>query len=353
MDISLILQKDSFTRKEIISLLELEDRQGFELLLSRAQDIRKQYFGNEIYLRGIIEFSNYCEQNCLYCGLRVRNRNLQRYRMDKSLILKTAGLIKTSGIKTIVLQSGEDYSYSCEFISHIIREIKAGTDSAVTLSLGERKFDEYEAWKEAGADRYLLKHETANPKLYSIYHQHQLLNERLKHLKFLKSIGFQTGSGNLIGLPHQSVEDFADDILLCKKLNVDMASFSPFIPSPETPYRSKKAPEFSMVLKVMAVARIVLRDVHIPATTALASMHNDGRRMGLLAGANVIMPNFTPPAFSSKYRIYPNKKNDCDIFTTLDELNNITESLNLKIVSSRGDSIRAALQPHLADLNVT
>jgi biotin synthase len=180
-----------------------------------------------------------------------------------------------------------------------------------------------------------------------------LLNERLKHLKFLKSIGFQIGSGNMIGLPHQAVADFADDILLCKKLNVDMASFSPFIPSPETPYRSKKSPEFNMVLKVMAVARIVLRDVHIPATTALASMSNDGRRMGLLAGANIIMPNFTPPAFSSKYKIYPKKKNDCDIFTTLNELEKITESLNLKIISSRGDSIKATLHPDYADLNVT
>jgi biotin synthase len=251
------------------------------------------------------------------------------------------------------LQSGEDNVYSCEFISHIIRQIKGGTDSAITLSLGERNFDEYEAWKEAGADRYLLKHETANPKLYSIYHQHQLLNERLKHLKFLKSIGFQIGSGNLIGLPYQTVEDFADDILLCKKLKVDMASFSPFIPSPETPYRSKKPSEFNMALKVMAVARIVLRDVHIPATTALASMHDDGRRMGLLAGANVIMPNFTPPAFSARYKIYPNKKNDYDITTTLNKLNNITESLNLQIVSSRGDSIKAALLPDYADLNVT
>jgi biotin synthase len=352
MDISLILQKKSLQKKDIISILLLEDRKDIESLMTRANEIREQYFGNEIYLRGIIEFSNYCEQNCLYCGLRIRNRNLQRYRMDESLILKTAGFINQKGIKTIVLQSGEDNAYSCEFITRIIRQIKSNTDSAITLSLGERKFDEYESWREAGADRYLLKHETANPKLYSIYHQHQLLDERLKHLKFLKSIGFQIGSGNLIGLPHQKVEDIADDILLCKKLNVDMASFSPFIPSPETPYRAKKPPEFSMVLKVMAVARIVLKDIHIPATTALASMQNDGRRMGLLAGANVIMPNFTPPDFSAKYRIYPNKRNDYDIFTTLDELNKIAESLNLKIISSRGDSLKVIPHSDFASLTV-
>lgn len=348
MDVSLTLKKESLNRKDIISLLQIDDGNDYELLFSRAAEIRGQYFGNEIYLRGIIEFSNYCEQNCLYCGLRSRNRILQRYRMDENLILMTAEIIKSGGIKTIVLQSGEDNSCSCEFISHIIRQIKYNDDIAVTLSLGERKFDEYEAWKEAGADRYLLKHETANPELYSIYHQHQSLDERLKHLKFMKSIGFQIGSGNLIGLPYQSIEDIANDILLCKKLDLDMASFSPFIPSPETPYRSKKAPDLKMVLKVMAVARIVLKDVHIPATTALASMHKDGRKLGLLAGANVIMPNFTPSIFSSKYRIYPNKKSDPDIFTALEELNKLTESLKLKIVSSRGDTLKPSSRHNYA-----
>lgn len=340
MDVNLILRKESLNRKDIVSLLEVEDPKEHELLYSRANEIREQYSGNEIYLRGIIEFSNYCEQNCLYCGLRSRNRILQRYRMDENLILKTAEIIKSNGIKTIVLQSGEDSLCTCEFITRIIRQIKNNMDIAITLSLGERKFDEYEAWKEAGADRYLLKHETANPKLYSIYHQHQILGERLKHLKFMKAIGFQIGSGNLIGLPYQTIEDIANDILLCKKLDVDMASFSPFIPSPETPYRGKKSPDINLVLKVMAVARIVLKKAHIPATTALASMHKDGRKLGLLAGANVIMPNFTPSIFSAKYRIYPNKKSDSDISRVLDELNKLTESLNLKIVSSRGDAIR-------------
>ena len=346
-DISRILQKDLLSRKDIISLLQIDGRKEFELLLSRADEVRRQYLGDAIYLRGIIEFSNFCEQNCLYCGLRARNRNLQRYRMDDSLILKTAGLISAANIKTIVLQSGEDNSYSTDFIRCIIRQIKKTTDSAVTLSMGERKFTEYEVWKEAGADRYLLKHETANQKLYSIYHQHQPLKDRLKHLKFLKSIGYQTGSGNLIGLPFQTAEDIADDILLCRKLNVDMASFSPFIPSPETPYRAKKPADFYTALKVMAAARIVLKDVHIPATTALASLNKEGRRMGLMAGANVIMPNFTPSAFSNKYKIYPGKINDYDMSSSLLELNQIAESLNLRIVSSRGDS----LKPVVSDCN--
>jgi biotin synthase len=351
MDISLILKKDLIKREEIISLLQLKERSDFELLLSRAGELKNQYFGNEIYLRGIIEFSNCCEQNCLYCGLRTGNSNLSRYRMDENQILKTAELIYKSGIKTIVMQSGEDSLYSCEFISNIIKQIKNITDSAVTLSLGERKFDEYEEWRAAGADRYLLKHETANPGLYSIYHHHQLLQDRLEHLKFLKSIGYQTGSGNLIGLPFQTIEDIADDILLCKELNADMASFSPFIPSPHTPYRSKKPADIDTILKVMAVARIVLKDVHIPATTALATMHEEGRRMGLLAGANVIMPNFTPSIYSKRYSIYPNKINDYDISETLDELNKIADSLNFKIISSRGDSLKE-VKPDLSLLHI-
>ncbi len=340
MEISLILKKDSFTKEEIISLLKIRNEKDLELLLSRAGEIRNQYFGNEIYLRGIIEFSNYCDQNCLYCGLRTGNSNLSRYRMDESQILKTAEEILSAGIKTIVLQSGEDSSYSCEFISNIIKQIKYNSDPAITLSLGERRFGEYEAWRDAGADRYLLKHETANPGLYSVYHQHQRLSDRLEHLKFLKSIGYQTGSGNLIGLPYQTIEDIADDILLCRELNVDMASFSPFIPSPDTPYRNKKPEDFKTIITVMAVARIVLRDVHIPATTALASLNKEGRKLGLLAGANVIMPDFTPRIYRNKYLIYPNKKSDCSISATLEELNNITELLHLKIAPLRGDSVK-------------
>ena len=258
MDIKPILQKDNLEKKEIISLLQADDAKDINIIFARAAEIRNEFMGNEIHLRGIIEFSNYCEQNCLYCGLRKSNEDLQRYRMNEEIILSIAKTINEKGIKTIVLQSGEDNNCSSEFISKIIRHIKL-FDTAVTLSLGERNFNEYEIWKEAGADRYLLKHETANPKLYSMYHQGQLLDERLKHLTILKKLGYQVGSGNLIGLPFQTIEDIADDILLCKKMDVDMASFSPFIPSPDTPYRQKKTVDSKLILKTIAVARIVLK----------------------------------------------------------------------------------------------
>ncbi|MCL5028543.1 MAG: [FeFe] hydrogenase H-cluster radical SAM maturase HydE [Bacteroidetes bacterium] len=303
-----ILNRKILSKEEIITLLRAQDRNDIQAIYTKADQVRKKYCGDEVHLRGIIEFSNYCEQNCLYCGLRKFNTSLTRYRMTEEEILQTARTIYEAGIKTIVLQSGEDFDFSGEDITQIIKSIKKEFDIAITLSLGERDFAEYKIWREAGADRYLLKHETANPKLYSTYHLGQKLYDRVEHLHYLKSLGYQIGSGNLIGLPNQSIEDIADDIILCRDLDVDMASFSPFIPSPMTPYQNQEQADVDYVLKVIAVARIVLKNVHIPATTALATIDSNGREKGLMAGANVIMPNFTPSTYRNHYAIYPNKK---------------------------------------------
>ena len=303
-----ILDKEKLDKDDIISLLQVEDRNEIILLYQKADEVRKQYCGDEVHLRGIIEFSNYCEQECLYCGLRKSNYSLTRYRMSKDEILNTAGMIYQNGIRTIVLQSGEDFDCTAEDIEDIIKSIKDEFDIAITLSLGERSFSEYKMWRKAGADRYLLKHETANPRLYSIYHSKQRLQDRLDHLIYLKSIGYQIGSGNLVGMPQQTLNDLADDIILCKELDVDMASFSPFIPSPNTPYRKQSACGINLILKVMAAGRIVLKNSHIPATTALGTMDQYGREKGLQVGANVIMPNYTPAPYRERYAIYPNKK---------------------------------------------
>lgn len=303
-----ILNKEEFSKDDIISLLQTEDWYEVQSIYSKADEIRKIYCGNEVYLRGIIEFSNNCEQDCLYCGLRKSNTNLDRYRMSKDEITQTAQTISDLGIKTIVLQSGEDFLFTGKDIADIISSIKAKLDVAITLSLGERNFEDYKLWNTAGADRYLLKHETANPKLYSSYHLNQSLQDRIDHLFYLKSIGYQIGSGNIIGLPQQNIKDIAEDIILCRELDLDMASFSPFIASPETPYRNQKNADINLTLKVMAVARIVLKNVHIPATTAIATLDEYGREKGLQVGANVIMPNFTPNPYRDKYAIYPNKK---------------------------------------------
>ncbi len=334
-----VLNKQQFDKDDIIYLLSLSDKEDIAELFHKADSVRKEFCGDEVHLRGIIEFSNYCEQDCIYCGLRKSNIQLERYRISPNEIIETAARIFSAGIKTVVLQSGEDFYYTKDDITKIIRSIKASCDVAITLSLGERSFNEYEEWKSAGADRYLLKHETANKKLYSALHSHQELEERLSHLRYLKSIGYQAGSGNIIGLPGQTIQDIADDILLCKELDCDMCSFSPFIPSPETPMKNIPPADLNLTLKTMAVARIVLKDVHIPATTALSTLSPDGRRLGLKAGANVIMPNFTPDRYKDKYQIYANKKT-YDPIKYVAELKQMIFSMGLKISSTKGHSLK-------------
>jgi biotin synthase len=336
-----IIEKEYLSKEDIVFLLSLEDPLEVNLLYQKADKVRKEYCDEEVHLRGIIEFSNNCEQDCPYCGLRLSNLKLDRYRMSEDEILTTAEHIYKAGIKTIVLQSGEDFEYTRSYITNLIISIKNKLDVAITLSLGERDFGDYDKWKKAGADRYLLKHETAKPDLYEKIHQRQKLEERLEHLKYLKSIGFQTGSGNIIGLPGQSLEDIADDLILCKELNCDMVSISPFIPSPDTPFRNVAKANLQLTLKAMAVGRIFLKDVHIPATTALGTLDELGRERGLQAGANVIMPNYTPNPYRQNYQIYPDKKcisDDplaCGSCLTL-----MIESLGRKVGKSKGHSLK-------------
>ena len=342
MNLYEILHKEELTKGEIIFLLNLKGKNDQQELFDRANEVRSIYCGDEVHLRGIIEFSNYCEQDCIYCGLRKSNYILSRYRMTPEEIIETAHVISNLGIFTIVLQSGEDNYYDTDLIAYIIYQIKQNTNAAITLSLGERGFDEYRTWKMAGADRYLLKHETASRKLYSVYHKKQKLEDRLSHLRFLKTIGYQIGSGNMIGLPMQTIEDMADDILLCKELDLDMAAFGPFIPSPDTPYQNKKAGDVDLTLRTMAAARIVLKKVHIPAITAL---DDDGRIKGLNAGANVVMPDLTPSSYREQYQIYHDKKciNDNPL-NCKGCLQLQIEAIGRKISNSRGDSLKLTEQ---------
>ena len=343
MVLNKILQNSDLTREEIIYLLSLQDEGDIQKLYNRADEIREKYFGDEVHLRGIIDFSNHCSQNCLYCGLRQENIMLQRYRMTAEEIISTAKQITNLGIYTIVLQSGEDAIYDTDLVAYLIYTIKQKSNAAVTLSLGERGFDEYRTWKIAGADRYLLNYETSNPKLYSVYRLNHSLEERINHLNFLKSIGFQIGSGNIVGLPMQTIEDIADDILICKELNLDMASFNPFLPALNTPYKGKQSAGLKLTLKAMAVARIVLKNVHIPATIALTNLVDNGRILGLNAGANIVMPDYTPSPYREKNLIYADKesviKSSKDSRTCLEvEI----ESIGRRISSSRGDSLKSA-----------
>lgn len=282
-----------------------------EEIFKLADEFRRKYVGDEVHVRAIIEFSNYCTQNCLYCGLRAPNRNVRRYRMTPEQIVERARFIAQLGIKTIVLQSGEDPYYTTEIVRFIIEEIKK-LDIAITLSLGERNFDEYRIWKEAGADRYLLKHETASPQLYAKLHPGDDLSIRKAHLFELKRLGYETGTGCMVGLPGQTAFDLALDLAFFRELDADMVGIGPFIPHSQTPLKDERGGDVKTTLKMVALTRVILPTANIPATTALGTLDPRARTVALTCGANVLMPNLTPNELRDKYEIYPGKSSFYD-----------------------------------------
>lgn len=290
-------------KKEIINLLNSDGRELFKL----ADDTRKKTVGDGVHLRGLIEFSNICKRNCAYCGLQAANKTLERYRLKKEEIIKIAENGAQLGYKTVVLQSGEDDFFTTEKLCKIVSEIKK-FDLAVTLSVGERSFSDYKALKSAGADRYLLRIETTDENLYKKLHPKMDFKNRVQCLYNLKELGYETGTGSLVGLSGQTVESLAEDILFYKKLNADMVGIGPFIPHPQTPlYRELEPENFDMALKMMAITRLILPDINIPATTAMETIDKNGRIKALQAGANVVMPNITTTEYRAKYEIYPGK----------------------------------------------
>ncbi len=292
--------------KENLAFLLKQPLGDLAYLLKMADQKREEVFGDEVHLRAIIEFSSYCKQNCFYCGLRKDNDKIERYQLDKEEIVNTARAAAEISYQTVVLQSGED-EYPAQEIAEIIREIKAKTDMAVTLSLGERDFGAYKLWKNAGADRYLLKHETADQALYEKLHPDMSYENRIESLKYLKGLGYQIGSGVIIGLPDQTEEILAEDLLLCQELDIDMMGAGPFIPHQETPLKGAARGTVEMTLKFNALARLLMPLIHIPATTALGTIDVEGRQKALQAGANVVMPNVTDSSYREKYQIYPDK----------------------------------------------
>lgn len=295
---------EDFSKKEIIDLLK-DDSQN-EWLFSLADKIRKEYVGDEVHLRGLIEFSNICKCTCKYCGLRYENSEVERYRISTPSILSTAKKACAAGYKTIVLQSGEDRFFSQKVMCEIIEEIKK-LDVALTLSIGERSFDDYKAFKESGADRYLIRIETTDKNLYKEMHPNMSFENRVRCLKDLKTLGYEVGTGCLVGLPSQTIESLAGDILFFKEINADMIGIGPFIAHPQTPLKNCVNGDLTLSLKVMALTRIMLKNINIPATTAMETLNPDGRLMALQSGANVIMPNVTDVNYCEKYDIYPNK----------------------------------------------
>lgn len=293
----------NLTKQEIIQLLQY----GNEALFKAADLVRKEFVGDEVHLRALIEFSNICKRSCFYCGLRAPNKNAQRYRLTKSEILNLAQKAVNYGYKTIVMQSGEDDFFTAEYLAEIIKEIKNISDVAITLSIGERSYEEYKILKEAGADRFLLRIETTDKDLYKKFHPNMDFDNRVRCLKDLGELGYEVGTGCLVGLPEQTLESLAEDILFFKKIKADMIGVGPFIPHKDTPLWGKNGGTFEMALKVMAITRLLLPDINIPATTAMETLNPNGRLITLQSGANVVMPNATEGDYRKKYEIYPGK----------------------------------------------
>ncbi|MFA6610020.1 MAG: [FeFe] hydrogenase H-cluster radical SAM maturase HydE [Candidatus Omnitrophota bacterium] len=302
-----VYQDPENSYSEIAELLMLQDRSEIERLFSFADSVRQEFMGSGVLLRGIVEFSNRCSNSCFYCGLNKDNKNIARYSMSADEVLDAVGEMHSMKIRTVVLQSGEDRELDPIWLAGLIKDIKKRFGLAVTVSVGEKSHEEYKLWREAGADRYLLKVETTDPKVYSDSHAMRKLGSRMKCLDDLSGLGYQTGSGLLIGLRGQAIESIVKDILYLKEKDFDMIGIGPFISHGDTPFALDRAGDVELTLKTLAVTRIVTRNAHMPATTAIGSSGGDHRVKALKAGANVLMPNFTPSRYKRLYSIYPGK----------------------------------------------
>jgi biotin synthase len=314
-------------------------------LFAAAEAVREKYYGKKVYFRGLIEFSNYCKNNCYYCGIRHDNPNVRRYRLSEEDILACCEKGYALGFRTFVLQSGEDLYYTDERMCSIVSSIKRRfPDCAVTLSIGEKSYESYKKYFDAGADRYLLRHESANEKHYSLLHPKSLsLAHRKQCLFDLKKIGYQVGAGFMVGSPQQTFENLAEDMLFLQQLGPEMVGIGPFIPHKDTMYRDRPTPDAALSLVMLALTRLLLPQALIPATTALGTVDPLGREKGLRAGANVVMPNLSPTANRKDYMLYDNK------ICTGDEAAECRRCMDRRIISagfepdySRGDHVKFA-----------
>ena len=330
----------SLDREQWIQLLSERSEETDQYARDLGNKVRQQIYGNDIYVRGLVEFTNYCKNDCYYCGIRRSNKNAQRYRLTEEDILLCCQQGYELGFRTFVLQGGEDGYYTDERLLSIIHKIKAEyPDCALTLSIGEKSEESYRDYREAGVDRYLLRHETADEEHYGKLHPSSMSCEHRKNcLRTLKKLGFQTGAGFMVGAPYQTVENLADDFLFLKELDPEMVGIGPFIPHQDTPFHGEKSGTLEDTLFYLALLRLMLPHVLLPATTALGTIHPKGREMGVLSGANVVMPNLSPVSVRKKYMLYDGK------ICTGDEaaecrhcLSRRMEQIGCQIVSDRGD----------------
>ncbi|MDY2847789.1 MAG: [FeFe] hydrogenase H-cluster radical SAM maturase HydE [Oscillospiraceae bacterium] len=331
---------EDISAEELSRLISSHTAEDLDYICGKANAVRKRIYGDDIYVRGLIEFTNYCRNDCLYCGIRRSNKNADRYRLTREQILDCCETGYVLGFRAFVLQGGEDSFYSDDDICRIVSEIKEKyPDCAVTLSIGEKSRESYRAYYNAGADRYLLRHETADNAHYAKLHPNELsLENRKRCLYDLKDIGYQTGSGFMVGSPYQTADTLAEDMLFLKGLDPHMVGIGPFIPHHDTPFAAEKPGTLELTLFMVALTRLMLPHALIPATTALGTVAFDGRERGILAGANVVMPNLSPRDVRKKYLLYDNK------ICTGDEaaecrscLERRMNGIGCRIVVSRGD----------------
>lgn len=321
-------------------LLTTENRVVLEALASRARETADMIYGKKVYIRGLIEFTNYCKNDCLYCGIRRSNRCTDRYRLTEEQILSCCAAGYELGFRTFVLQGGEDPYFTDEKVCSLVAAIKKEhPDCAVTLSIGEKERASYQAYFDAGADRYLLRHETANREHYEKLHPAEMtLENRKRCLWDLKEIGYQTGCGFMVGSPYQTIQTIYDDLQFIRELQPEMVGIGPFIPQRDTPFGNEAAGTMEMTLRLLSIIRLIHPHVLLPATTALGTIHPKGREKGILAGANVVMPNLSPVDVRDKYKLYDNK------ICTGDEaaecrfcMQKRMETIGYEVVTERGD----------------
>lgn len=302
-------ETQTLNKAEWIALIEGRTEALAAYLFEQAREVRHQYYGHDIYIRGLIEFTNYCKNDCLYCGIQKSNQHASRYRLTKEDILSCCATGYDLGFRTFVLQGGEDAYYTDEKIVDLIISIKSRyPDCAITLSIGEKPHDSYQAYFDAGADRYLLRHETYNATHYSKLHPPTLTAAtRQQCLADLKTIGYQVGTGFMVGSPFQTSENLAEDMLFIKRLQPQMVGIGPFIPHHDTPFKDQAAGTLELTLFMLGLLRLMLPQVLLPATTALGTIDPKGRELGILSGANVVMPNLSPTDVRKDYALYDNK----------------------------------------------
>ena len=335
-----ICEKKHINKEELTILLTTKDQEGIRYLREQAKEAAQSIYGNHIYIRGLIEFTNYCRNDCYYCGIRKSNSRVERYRLNEEQILECCKTGYELGFRTFVLQGGEDGFFTDEIICTVVSDIKsAHPDCAVTLSIGEKSKESCRKFFEAGADRYLLRHETADEDHYRYLHPKELsLSHRKQCLYDLKEIGYQVGCGFMVGSPGQTVDTLYEDLCFIKELEPHMVGIGPFIPQHDTPFADRISGTLEDTLRLLAIIWLIHPHVLLPATTALGTIHPQGREEGILSGANVVMPNLSPVQVRSKYQLYDNK------ICTGDEaaecrfcMEKRMERIGYEVVTDRGD----------------